>query len=277
MHMKSILSFHSVHDNLKDVSPVLEFAQKNDVHLDMVILAPFVRPIVSADGMIMNDTTFASNKILSEKGHHQKEQILKLGDRQGISMSVVVEVADVVQFGNILASYANCADCLVLDRVLTLHHDVTARSFAKILMDVNCPTLLLSGSGPKLSEIGKVLVAWDGGVTAATAIRHALPTLQMAKNTLLLSVDPSTNKEGEVPGDDMALFLARHDINVTVELIPSAGNSISTALIQKAEDVDADLTVMGGYGRSRLSEWILGGTTKEMLSNAKRSVFMAHG
>ena len=277
MNMKSILSIQSVHDDLQDVNQIVNFAQANQVHLDMVVLAPLVRPVVTYDGMIMNDITFAENKELSEKGHGLKEQILKLGDQQGISMSVVVEIADAVLFGGILERYANCSDCLVLIQNLIMQNDLIKKSFSDILMDTSCPTLFLIGDVPKFRDLSNVLVAWDGGVTSATAIRDAIPILQQAKKVSLVCVDPSPDETSDVSGNDMAHYLARHNIDVVVELIPSAGQSIAQTLCQKAEDLNADLIVMGGYGRSRLHEWILGGTTTEMLSLANRSVFMAHG
>lgn len=277
MNMKSILSIQSVHDDMQDVKQIVNFAQANQAHLDMVILAPLVRPVVTPDGMVMNDITFAENKHLSEKGHALKEQILELGDGQGISMSVVVEIADTVLFGSILEGYANCSDCLVLSHNLMMQNDLIKRSFADILMDTSCPTLLLIGEDLKFQNLTKIMVAWDGGVTSATAIRDAIPILQQAKKVSLVCVDPTPDEAGETPGDDMALYLARHNIDVMVELIPSTGRSIAQTLFQKAEDLNADLIVMGGYGRSRLREWILGGTTKETLVLANRNVFMAHG
>jgi len=277
MEMKSILSIQSVHDNAQNVNQIINFAQVNKLHLDMVILAPIVRPYVSVDGVIMNDITFAENKELSKKSHALKEQIIQAGDRQGISMSVVVEIADIALFDRILERYANCSDCLVLSQSLMMQNDLVKRSFVHILRDNSCPAILLVGEGPIFQDLTNVMIAWDGGVAAAAAIRDAIPILQQAKNISLVCVDPSPDETGDIPGDDMAHYLVRHKIDVIVELIPSAGQSIAQALFQKAKDMDADLVIMGGYGRSRLREWILGGTTSDTLSLASCSVFMAHG
>jgi nucleotide-binding universal stress UspA family protein len=38
----------------------------------------------------------------------------------------------------------------------------------------------------------------------------------------------------------------------------------------------ADLLVMGAYGRSRFSEWALGGATRQVLNRAHLPVFMRH-
>ena len=52
--------------------------------------------------------------------------------------------------------------------------------------------------------------------------------------------------------------------------------SIGATLIGQARQTDADLMVMGGYGHSRLREWVLGGVTRELVSGAPFTVLMAH-
>jgi nucleotide-binding universal stress UspA family protein len=41
-------------------------------------------------------------------------------------------------------------------------------------------------------------------------------------------------------------------------------------------DRSVDLVVMGGYGHSRWREWIMGGTTREMLQISTVPLLMAH-
>ena len=43
-----------------------------------------------------------------------------------------------------------------------------------------------------------------------------------------------------------------------------------------AERREADLIVMGGYGHSRLREWLLGGVTYELLHDAPVPLLIAH-
>lgn len=50
----------------------------------------------------------------------------------------------------------------------------------------------------------------------------------------------------------------------------------SDALLGAASDMDADLLVMGAYGRSRFHEFVLGGVTKEVLVRMPMPVLMAH-
>jgi nucleotide-binding universal stress UspA family protein len=47
-------------------------------------------------------------------------------------------------------------------------------------------------------------------------------------------------------------------------------------LIAEAERQHADLIVMGGYGHSRLREWLLGGVTYDLMHEAPVPLLVAH-
>jgi nucleotide-binding universal stress UspA family protein len=47
-------------------------------------------------------------------------------------------------------------------------------------------------------------------------------------------------------------------------------------LLRAARSLQADLLVAGGYGRSRLSELVLGGTTRALTRQAEVSLFVSH-
>ena len=119
-------------------------------------------------------------------------------------------------------------------------------------------------------------MAWNGEPEAASAIHLAVPMLASTEEVHLVLVDPEGGVTTASPGDAMAVFLARHGLKVTVDVIASAGRDVSQALLQHALDKDADLIVMGAYGRSRLREWLLGGTTRTMLEKATIPLLMAH-
>jgi nucleotide-binding universal stress UspA family protein len=51
---------------------------------------------------------------------------------------------------------------------------------------------------------------------------------------------------------------------------------VSSTILSYAADTYADLIVMGGYGHSRLREFILGGTTRGMLASMTKPTLMSH-
>jgi nucleotide-binding universal stress UspA family protein len=51
---------------------------------------------------------------------------------------------------------------------------------------------------------------------------------------------------------------------------------VGAALLKKADQVAADLVVMGAFGHSRLRENVIGGATRYMLEHARLPVFLQH-
>lgn len=127
--------------------------------------------------------------------------------------------------------------------------------------------------GPKT-----ILLAWDSRPSAAHAAREALEMMKMAQSVHVTMVDPvaASRVSGDEPGADIATYLARYGINVSVETLPSSGHFVTDTLLRHALDINADLIVMGAYGHSKLLELILGGVTKSMLKEANLPILMAH-
>jgi nucleotide-binding universal stress UspA family protein len=124
--------------------------------------------------------------------------------------------------------------------------------------------------------LDRVMVCWDGGRAAARAIGDAMPFLTRAKQVEVVIVAGERGKRDELPGVDLGQHLARHGIKVTVNRIPAGDIDPANAIISYASDSGADFLVMGGYGHSRLREFILGGVTRTMLESMTVPTLMAH-
>ena len=121
----------------------------------------------------------------------------------------------------------------------------------------------------------RVLVCWDGGRTAARAVADAMPFLTRAKAVDLVIV-AEERKNDEVTGVRMSEHLARHGAKVSVKRIAKGDLSVQDAILSYAADSSADFMVMGGYGHSRLREFILGGVTRSILNSMTVPVLMSH-
>jgi nucleotide-binding universal stress UspA family protein len=142
---------------------------------------------------------------------------------------------------------------------------------------LNCgrPVLLVPREG-RFPTIGKrVMVAWNGSVEAAKAVTAALPLLRGAEQVTLAVLGDSADALGESPGADIALYLARHGVNVEV-LRRTEPADPGKAILSLAADFNVDLLVMGAYGHSRFREMMLGGATRTILATATLPVLMAH-
>ena len=140
------------------------------------------------------------------------------------------------------------------------------------------PVLFVPYAG-RFSAPGKrVLIAWDAGREAARAVSDALPFLQRAEAVEVSAFDPERGRRGhgEQPGADIALYLARHGVKVTVHRQSGAGYEVGGQILSRAADTSADLIVMGSYGHSRVRELVLGGATRSMLEAMTVPVLMSH-
>jgi nucleotide-binding universal stress UspA family protein len=125
-------------------------------------------------------------------------------------------------------------------------------------------------------KLDNVMVCWDGSRQAARAIADAMPLLERAGRVEIVIVANERGKQDEVPGADMGQHLARHGLKVEVHRISGGSIDIGDALLSRAADSGADLMVMGGYGHSRLREFVLGGVTRSILRSMTIPTLMAH-
>jgi nucleotide-binding universal stress UspA family protein len=121
----------------------------------------------------------------------------------------------------------------------------------------------------------RVMACWDGSRNAARAIADAMPFLTRAKAVELVIVT-EPRKIGETTGTHMAEHLVRHGVAVTVKSISRGDIDVQSALLSHAADNGTDFIVMGGYGHSRLREFIWGGVTRNMLNAMTVPVLMSH-
>lgn len=121
----------------------------------------------------------------------------------------------------------------------------------------------------------RVLVCWDGGRTAARAVGDAMPFLERAK-TVDIVIVAEERKNDEITGAKLSEHLARRGIKANVKRIAKGGLAVDAAILDYAADGGADFMVMGGYGHSRLREFILGGVTRSILASMTLPVLMSH-
>ncbi len=124
--------------------------------------------------------------------------------------------------------------------------------------------------------LDRVMVCWDASRNAARAIADAMPFLKRARVIDVVIVASERIKSDEIPGADIGQHLARHDLKVEVRRIVSPDTDVASTILSHAADTAADFIVMGGYGHSRLREFILGGATRGMLQAMTLPTLMSH-
>jgi len=125
-------------------------------------------------------------------------------------------------------------------------------------------------------KLDRVMICWDGGRAATRAIADAMPLLHKTKQVEIVIVSDKPGKKDEVTGADLGQHLARHGLKVDVKRITSPDIDVPSTILSYAADTSADMIVMGGYGHSRLREFVLGGATRGLLESMTVPVLMSH-
>ncbi len=172
-----------------------------------------------------------------------------------------------------LAEYARTADLLVIGRPDD-DQRVPSDMLEAALMNSGRP-LLIPPSAPMSALPDTVVIAWKATPEAARAVTAAMPFLSLAKQIVIMTVvENETTIEEEGAARLMANFRWDGFPASIRRLQPGPQGAAETLLAAAGEE--AALLVMGGYGHSRLREWIFGGFTQRILRAANIPVLIAH-
>jgi nucleotide-binding universal stress UspA family protein len=125
-------------------------------------------------------------------------------------------------------------------------------------------------------KLDRVLLCWDGSRHAARAFADALPLLARSSHIDVVTIAAKDDNKGEISGADIAHHLARHKLKVELKKLVVPNADVASTILSHAADTSADLIVMGGYGHSRLREFVLGGATRGMLTSMTVPALMSH-
>ena len=125
-------------------------------------------------------------------------------------------------------------------------------------------------------KLDRVMACWDGSRAATRAIADAMPLLERSGAVEVVIIADEPGKQDEIAGADMGQHLARHGLKVDVKRMSVGDIDVADALLSHAADANIDFMVMGGYGHSRLREFVLGGVTRSILRSMTVPVLMSH-
>jgi nucleotide-binding universal stress UspA family protein len=198
----------------------------------------------------------------------------KLASRHGLKrQDLPTEMA-----GQSLASNARLADLFIATRPYGHEREaMTAGLIESVLFDSGRPCLFVPPRGIPHPAYDTVLLAWKDSRESARSVGSSLPMLRRAKSIVVALVDDGKSDPESYParGAGILEHLRRHDLNASLKIIPRR-DRVSQTLLGEAATIGADLLVMGGYGHSRLREWVLGGTTRAVLSEATIPVLVGN-
>ncbi|MHA6644515.1 universal stress protein [Mesorhizobium sp. A623] len=207
------------------------------------------------------------------RGEHLLTVLKEKAETAGVQLTTAALSAPLALLGEAAALHARYYD---LSLVGWEAGNQTSRTTAEaVIFGSGRPTLLL----PELWDITSfdhVAIAWDGSRVAARAIADARFALNRAERISILTVVDEKPLKENSPGEKLASRLRESGLNAEAIEIKAQSCPIAATLQQTAIEKEAQLLVMGGYGHSRLRDFVLGGATEGILSNLLIPALISH-
>ena len=247
-----------------------------DAHLAAIgfAYAPMLPPMdtVSAVPFDILDAEREANRKAASDAIARFEEAARLAAVSAESRLVEASVSGAT---NVFGSIARTFDLSVVGQAepKSMRDDLMIEG---ALFDSGRPVLVVPYIQRAGLKLDRVMVCWDGSRNAARAINDAMPFLTRAKAVDVVTIAAGKDRTGEIKGVDIAQHLARHGLNVELRRINAGDVDVANVILSDAADRDADFIVMGGYGHSRLREFVLGGATRGILSSMTVPTLMSH-
>jgi nucleotide-binding universal stress UspA family protein len=270
------ISPRASHDATVDYA--VSVASGFDAHLTGVTFAlePFVPPTIGIGDVMpaeWMEEEWAKAQAAAKAAAARFEEAAR---RHGIAFDARTLESSVGGAGDIFGEIATCFDLSIMRQGEPGKAPLEDLVIEGALFASGRPVLIVPYIQRSALTLDRVLVRWNGSPNAARAVGDAMPLLHRAKNVEVLIALGEAGRRDEIEGADIAEHLARHGLNVELERLAAVNGDVTDTILSHAADTDADFLVMGGYGHSRLREFVLGGVTRGILRTMTAPVLMAH-
>lgn len=276
MPIKDIFTIiDSYNGKIEAASAALEIAARNDAHVTGLALA--MEPL--SPGFLSSPIPAEYLVEAIEAAEVSAKESVATFSEKAAAMKVDAEARSATIYSGgtpVVVRQAQLSDLIVLGQENPEQPEPMRTALIEALMfDSGVPVLLIPYGWNKSVSLERVMIAWDGSSTSARAVHAALPALLRGKSAEVVMVEGTATKEGE-PAADVAAYLARHGISVSVTTLPRAKPEVSAVLLDHIAETGADYCVMGAYGHNRFREFVLGGVTRDILEKMTIPTLMAH-
>jgi nucleotide-binding universal stress UspA family protein len=278
MRFSTILSVVGMNQGNRDLDLAAEICRGAKSHMSVLVVSPAASVPIGTYADVVSDAWYIERQRDAKKLLSRVEDVTKLIGSKDISADISSEYTEIALIGDVIGRRARHADLTLFGPSLLADDAVMDNALDGALFRSGRPVLMVPDKGKTTLTPKTVTIAWDGSLEAGRAVGYSIDMLTGADAVRVALVDPVAGEggHGAEPGADLAAYLARHNIKVTVDRLTSSGKAVSDALTQHAIDHNAELIVMGAYGHSRLRERIFGGVTRSMLNRVTMPLLMAH-
>lgn len=268
--IKSILFVVHEDDALEArLQAALSLARACSAHLQLL----HVVPIEAYTVVDLHGGTFVSGEIVEALQDEAASIRRRLEDRLGsedVSWSYDVTTSVIT---SALLRNAAFADLMVIGRQ---PHDFGRPGpglLGALVCTARTPLCIPGDDMPEFDPLGTALIAWNGSVEAANAVRSSIGLLKLASDVLVVRCEEET--DASFPDTRLLEYLSRHGVHSRLD-VRTLRQDLADDLIEYAGVYCANYIVMGGYSHSRMGEFLFGGVTRALLQECPISLVMAH-
>ncbi len=240
---------------------------------------PNIRPPGTILGGALLDVPAMVAAMASKSSANAEKLLVAFQDaaeKSGVFQERILEQCLTSEAQDLFTEYARLRDLTIVPMP---EGDHVEQWYAEsIIFGSGRPVVLLPCPRKRAGEfaLDTVIVAWDSSRAAARAIADALPILEKAKRTCIVTITNEKPVDTKRSGPELAKHLARHGVNVVLDVIDAAGRRVGDALESHVTFRNGDLLIMGAYGHSRIREFVLGGATRTILAHPPVPTFLSH-
>lgn len=161
------------------------------------------------------------------------------------------------------------ADLVIFEAPAAAGGSPLSAIFQQVLMEERAAVLVLREG---VDPFGPALVAWNGDEPAGRAARRATPLLRHSASVTVVTVG---DEDPHADPARLAAYYAARGVVAGIRRVERSGE-VAIALQDLADELGAGLVVAGAFGRSRLREFVFGGTTRTLLGAERPCLFLAH-
>ena len=257
------------------IAAARQFGVKFNSHISGLFVIPGVQ-VFPSDGLSLGAGVFEGTR------NYFKDQLLKVREafEYGMkedSLNYDLRVVDSSQPNIAIDVIDNCrnVDLVIISATNRGGSDNIEYDFVEqVVLAAGRPVIVLPFKGKTEIKFEDIMLGWNDSRESARAAFDALPFLQRAKCTKIVTVDAAPR--GTIEGANIAETLDRDGVKCEVMNIASGGMTTGETLLRAATDHGAGLLVLGAYGHTRLAEWVFGGATRHILRNLDRPILMSH-
>ena len=245
-----------------------------DLHaLALTATIPRVSSVLSPVLMNVPEMIQQAEALSKERSARLLREVAKEAATRGVNATTKEAASPLTSVGEIAAVHARYFD-------LSLVGWEAGRSTSRMVAEG-----LIFGSGrpvvllPELSQVGSVShvgIAWDGSRVAARAVADARPFLLGASRISIFTVIDEKPLAGQDVGQRLVESLKEHGLSAEAVPLRVEDCPIAETLQQRAIQQGCHLLVMGGYGHSRVRDFVLGGATEGILSDLLMPILLSH-